>query len=361
MQSAHAGSPAGAPRRGARALSRPARPLVLGGATALLVAGVVRVADGGHALFPTGAGGWGLALLTAVMGAHLLAMGRERWWGGSGSGAALTLAVLLLHGWVPAALVSLTLVTLTGAARRGSRGQAALHGACDLLGIGAAALVLALFGTRPTVSDPWEPAQWRPDTLPELLAAACVYLLVDRLLLWWCLAPPGALPTRARAALSRQCLLAVSLLGIAPLIVVVAVHTPLMLPLFALPLIALDSTLWIARARAVDQLLDPLTGLPNRRWLLERVRTALRAAERDGGRCALILIDLDRFRSVNDTLGHLTGDRLLLRIAERMARAVPATAETARLGGDEFAVLLPRVASVGAAQRVAREVVAALA
>ncbi|NEE29522.1 GGDEF domain-containing protein, partial [Streptomyces sp. SID7982] len=111
---------------------------------------------------------------------------------------------------------------------------------------------------------------------------------------------------------------AVALLGLAPLICAVAMSMPILLPLFAVPLIALDSTLWIARARAEEQLRDPLTGLPNRQWLLERTWSALEDAESIGTRSALVLIDLDRFRAVNDTLGHLAGDRLLLQIAERL-------------------------------------------
>ena len=73
-----------------------------------------------------------------------------------------------------------------------------------------------------------------------------------------------------------------------------------------------------------------------------------------------MLIDLDRFRSVNDTLGHLAGDRLLLQIADRLRLALPRGAEAARLGGDEFAVLLPVADSTTRAQRVARDLVADL-
>ncbi len=135
---------------------------------------------------------------------------------------------------------------------------------------------------------------------------------------------------------------------------------PILLPLFAVPLIALDSTLWIARARAEEQLRDPLTGLPNRQWLLERTWSALEDAESIGTRSALVLIDLDRFRAVNDTLGHLAGDRLLLQIAERLRLALPRGAEAARLGGDEFAVLLPHTDSTTSAQQVARHLVAEL-
>ncbi|MFJ6699120.1 putative bifunctional diguanylate cyclase/phosphodiesterase [Streptomyces sp. NPDC091272] len=340
----------------------PLLPAVLTGLAAIvLVTGLVQDIGGSRALFPGGTTGWSLAVLTGVIVGHLVALGRDRWWGGTGSGAALTLAVLLLYGWVPAGLISLAVVVLVGCARRRRWRQGVLHGSADILGIAAAALTLGLFGDVPTVETPWQPLAWDWGVLPEVVLAAGTYLLVTRLLLWCAQAPQhGRLPSVARTALVRQGLVAGALLGIAPLICVVAVAMPVLLPLFAVPLIALDSTLWIARARAEEQLRDPLTGLPNRQWLLERARPALEEAESIGSRAALVLIDMDRFRSVNDTLGHLAGDRLLLQIADRLRKALPKGAEAARLGGDEFAVLLPRTESATSAQRVARHLVAEL-
>ncbi|WP_063819832.1 putative bifunctional diguanylate cyclase/phosphodiesterase, partial [Streptomyces caniscabiei] len=344
-----------------RHLSWPALPAVIVGlAGAVLGVGFYRAFTGESALFPAGAVGWSLALLTGIIVGHLVAMGRARWWGGTGSGAALTLAVLLLYGWVAAGMVSLTVVVLVGVARRGRWRQGVLHGAVDILGIGAGALVLRVFGRVPSVERPWDPDSWNLYSAPQVALVAIAYLVVSRVLLWYLAAPRGGLPTVARTALVRQGLVAVALLGIAPLVCVVALAQPLLLPLFAIPLIALDSTLWIARARAEEQLRDPLTGLPNRQWLLERTWTALDDAERIGARSALMLIDLDRFRSVNDTLGHLAGDRLLLQIADRLRVALPRGAEAARLGGDEFAVLLPVADSTTSASRVARNLVAAL-
>lgn len=335
--------------------------LVVGGAAIALVIGVYRVLDHGRALFPSGTVGWGLAILTGIIVGHLVALGRDRWWGGTGSGAALTLAVLLLYGWVSAALVSLALVVLVGAARRSRWREALVHGGSDILGIGASALTMTAFGTYPSVESPWAPSEWRVAALPEVLIAACTYLLITRLLLWFCLTPRGGgLPTATRIALVRQGLVCIALLGLSPLIVVVTIHMPILLPLFAIPLIALDSTLWIARARAEEQLRDPLTGLPNRMWLMERTWAALDEADRLQTKSALVLIDLDRFRSVNDTLGHLAGDRLLLQVADRLRLALPRGAEAARLGGDEFAVLLPQTHSATSAQRAARTLVAAL-
>ncbi|OIK07058.1 putative bifunctional diguanylate cyclase/phosphodiesterase [Streptomyces monashensis] len=352
------GSDAGPARR----LPWPALPAALVAAGALvLAAGFYRAFAGHHALFPGGTVGWSLALLTGVIVGHLVMLGRARWWGGTGSGAALTLAVLLLYGWVPAGMVSLTVVVLVGIARRHRWRQGVLHGAVDLLGIGAGALLLGAFGRVPSVETPWRPESWSIAAVPEVVLVAGVYLVVSRGLLWYLHAPrAGKVPTVDRASLVRQGLLAVALLGIAPLLCVVADARPILLPLFAIPLIALDSTLWMARARAEEQLRDPLTGLPNRQWLLERIWTALDDAERIGARSALMLIDLDRFRSVNDTLGHLAGDRLLLQIADRLRLALPRGAEAARLGGDEFAVLLPVADSTTSATRVARGLVADL-
>ncbi|MFH8804801.1 putative bifunctional diguanylate cyclase/phosphodiesterase [Streptomyces sp. NPDC017936] len=326
-----------------------------------LGAGFYRAFTGSHALFPAGTAGWSLAVLTGVIVGHLVMLGRARWWGGTGSGAALTLAVLLLYGWLPAGLVSLTVVVLVGIARRHRWRQGVLHGAVDIVGIGAGALLLAACGRVPSVERPWTPDTWTVYTAPQVVLVAVAYLAVTRVLLWYLNAPrPDGLPTVARTALVRQGLVAVALLGIAPLVCVVAVAEPILLPLFAIPLIALDSTLWMARARAEEQLRDPLTGLPNRQWLGERIWTALDDAERIGARAALMLIDLDRFRSVNDTLGHLAGDRLLLQTADRLRAALPRGAEVARLGGDEFAVLLPVADSTTSATRVARGLVSAL-
>ncbi|MGW2486687.1 putative bifunctional diguanylate cyclase/phosphodiesterase [Streptomyces sp. NPDC001606] len=361
MQLAVAPAPGQAAAEPERHLSWPALPAAVVAAAALaLGAGFYQAFTGHHALFPAGRVGWSLALLIGVIVGHLVMLCRARWWGGTGSGAALTLAVLLLYGWVPAGLVSLTVVVLVGVARRHRWRQGLLHGSVDILGIGVGALLLGAFGRVPTVEAPWQTGSWSLATVPEVTLAALAYLAVSRGLLWYLYSPRGGLPAISRPALIRQALVAVALLGIAPLVCVVAEAQPILLPLFAIPLIALDSTLWMARARAEEQLRDPLTGLPNRQWLLDRIWTALDDAERIGARSALMLIDLDRFRSVNDTLGHLAGDRLLLQIADRLRLALPRGAEAARLGGDEFAVLLPVADSTTSATRVARGLVSAL-
>ena len=102
---------------------------------------------------------------------------------------------------------------------------------------------------------------------------------------------------------------------------------------------------------------DALTGLPNRFSLHEKLEQALGFAKLNGGRLALMLIDLDRFKTINDTLGHHVGDQLLIQVASRLGYSVRESDIVARLGGDEFVVVLPDLTSYADAAHVADKIV----
>jgi diguanylate cyclase (GGDEF)-like protein/PAS domain S-box-containing protein len=105
---------------------------------------------------------------------------------------------------------------------------------------------------------------------------------------------------------------------------------------------------------------DPLTHLPNRRLLSDRVDHAVQRASRSDDQHALLFIDLDHFKRINDTIGHLSGDRLLTVIAERLLKCVRTSDTVARLGGDEFAVLLEDITPMDV-ERIADKILASLA
>jgi diguanylate cyclase (GGDEF)-like protein len=113
-------------------------------------------------------------------------------------------------------------------------------------------------------------------------------------------------------------------------------------------------TLVCERAQAVHESLhDPLCGLPNRTLLQERLDDALHADRLARTRTALLLIDLDRFKDINDTFGHQYGDELLREVASRLSKGLRDVDTVARLGGDEFAVIVPAVQSLAEAMEVA--------
>jgi diguanylate cyclase (GGDEF)-like protein/PAS domain S-box-containing protein len=101
---------------------------------------------------------------------------------------------------------------------------------------------------------------------------------------------------------------------------------------------------------------DPLTGLPNRALFMDRLERALTRANRHGGRVAVLFMDLDNFKVINDSLGHKAGDQLLAAVAERLRACLRPEDTAARLGGDEFTILVEDVASAGEVVRIAERI-----
>jgi len=129
-----------------------------------------------------------------------------------------------------------------------------------------------------------------------------------------------------------------------------------------------DGEAWYAAAKDVTDrmwlerqaLHDPLTKLPNRLLLMDRARQAVARLRRSNGPIALLFIDLDRFKAINDNLGHAVGDHLLISVAERLAEMLRDSDTVARLGGDEFVILAEDLESDAEALAVAERVLHAL-
>ncbi|WCB96665.1 hypothetical protein DSM104299_05430 [Baekduia alba] len=125
------------------------------------------------------------------------------------------------------------------------------------------------------------------------------------------------------------------------------------------------ASLALTDARRVDTMLhqalhDALTGLPNRALFTDRIQHALTQGRRRGTACGVIFLDLDRFKTVNDSLGHAAGDELLVAVARRIDESLRSADTAARLGGDEFAVLLEDLSGVEEAGLVAERISDAL-
>jgi diguanylate cyclase (GGDEF)-like protein/PAS domain S-box-containing protein len=123
-----------------------------------------------------------------------------------------------------------------------------------------------------------------------------------------------------------------------------------------------DMTERLEAQRRIEKLAyrDVLTGLPNRLLLGQRVEFALRLAERGGGKFAILFLDLDRFKNINDSLGHAFGDRVLIEVADRIQRCMRDVDTLSRMGGDEFVAFLQDADAIGA-EVAARRILSSLA
>ncbi|GLZ57856.1 MULTISPECIES: putative bifunctional diguanylate cyclase/phosphodiesterase [Micromonospora] len=175
---------------------------------------------------------------------------------------------------------------------------------------------------------------------------------------WW--------PT-VRQGLGFELLSTGSLLLLAPVLVAAARVSAALIPLVLVPLFAVYRMARLTNEQQHLAAADPLTGLPNRKALLAEVAEQVHVhAERTArgepdGQLALLLLDLDRFKNVNDALGHAVGDRLLVEVSARLTDVQPRPQMIARLGGDEFAIVMTGLTDVGQARELADRVVQALA
>ncbi|GIE93773.1 putative bifunctional diguanylate cyclase/phosphodiesterase [Paractinoplanes rishiriensis] len=257
-----------------------------------------------------------------------------------------TFAIALAWGFAAALAVQLVAVTVAGMRMR-QAARRTLHLALQhAVAIGAAAVVAALASLRIAPEPDWD------DALLTVAAASA-----------WILARYGLAAIVARLGSHRrhgparrrsiEVLATAALLLLGPVVLATAQVGLAFVPLVLLALHAVHRMVRSVGEYERAARVDSLTGLPNRRALNASV------SEPGTGR-ALLLLDLDRFRTVNDALGHSVGDRLLIEVARRLAAVVPAHDLVVRLGGDEFAVLATRVDGAPEARRIACHLAEAL-
>ncbi|MFL6076704.1 MAG: putative bifunctional diguanylate cyclase/phosphodiesterase [Mycobacteriales bacterium] len=219
----------------------------------------------------------------------------------------------------------------------------------------AAALVLRGLGHG---SVPGHPLPLTAGTLPALTAAAAAYLIANELLVGgMCVIYERMSPRKAFVGnIGEHAVTTGSQIALSPLVVLAVERSAWLVPLIVVPLLAVYKAVEITRTQQARDLRDDLTGLPNRKMLLNVAEESLETARRLDHVVGLCVLDLNRFKEINDTLGHEVGDQVLREVAERLTRTVGGRNMVARLGGDEYAVLLPTVTDTATATAMAVEV-----
>jgi diguanylate cyclase (GGDEF)-like protein len=269
-----------------------------------------------------------------------------------------TFAIVLAWGFGPALAVQVVAVAVAGW-RMHQPGRRTVHLAVQhAVALGAAAAVAGYCGVR--IGDPGP--EWTDALLTVAAAAAWIAArygfatVTSRF-------SSGRRRTRRPHRLGVELLATGALLLLGPIVLVAAQVGAALVPLVLLALHAVHRMARSAGEYERAARFDALTGLPNR-WALQAAvaeRAARRAVRPSQRHIALVLLDLDRFRNVNDALGHDVGDRLLVQVAGRLAAVVPPHDLVVRLGGDEFAVLATRIDGAAGARRIAGYLATALA
>lgn len=206
------------------------------------------------------------------------------------------------------------------------------------LSVGAAWVVMYLSGVRPSLSHPL--SSFKFGDMGWAVGTWIAYFVVNLLLVGAILTFRYPLKQSITHQFSRDGAMTFAVLALSPLVALVALRDWRLLPLLLIPLLLLYYTGQVSLAREHDAAHDALTGLPNRASLRFELDDSLAQFHRDNSPFGLLLVDMDDFKRVNDTLGHQVGDGLLIKFAERLRSSVRPEDRVARLGGDEFAVIV---------------------
>ena len=272
-----------------------------------------------------------------------------------------TFAILLCWDLGPAIVAQTAAIIVVAWRLRHTKTHAALVAEQYALSF-AAAYAVILIG-KP---DPFRHSGigWALRDAASVAGAAAAWLVVYSLLVLTAnrLKHGGPSLRQAVGGLGYQTLCKGALLLLSPVLAVAAHVNPAFVPLIFLPLYAVDRMARLSAERDRASRIDLLTDLANRNGLQSRFAELMSPRNRISPRSvALLMLDLDRFKQVNDTLGHEVGDQLLVAVARRLADSVPSDAVVARLGGDEFAIVAPDIRDAAAACELASRVTASLA
>jgi diguanylate cyclase (GGDEF)-like protein len=263
---------------------------------------------------------------------------------------------LMLHTGLPVALLLQACATIAAAvAHRRAVWRTGFNVGQFTLSYGAADVALYLCGRHASITHMLGVSG---HDLPAIALAGLVYFVFNNCFV------SAALGLKNRTSVLQeffsdfgfQALSNAALIGLAPIVVIVVESSSAMVPLLLFPLAAVYATASMTRARERESLHDPLTGLPNRTLMIERTEEAVEEAADAGLHVALFLLDLDRFKEINDTLGHRVGDELLQLVGRRLTAALRPGDVIGRLGGDEFAMLVPNLEDPRAALDLAERV-----
>jgi diguanylate cyclase (GGDEF)-like protein len=274
--------------------------------------------------------------------------------------ATFVLPVLLHFGPLPAMLLHAIAALTTGLIQRRAVWRTAFNVSQYSLTVIAGWGVAELLNVHATLLNPW--TDYTAHGLLVILLVAVACFVANTLLVGIAvtLADGSGTLRAVIAELPFQLTVSAAQYALAPLVIVVMDRFPMAILLTVVPLLAIQFSANASRESQRMSQSDDLTGLANRKYLVEQTRQAIAVAHHGEISCALFLLDLDRFKEVNDVLGHPVGDEVLRRVADRLRASLRSDDVVARLGGDEFAILLRRVPDLETVWEVAEQVRVAL-